>query len=136
VNIKKGVIVGIIYAIIAFIINFISGFILASDYTTTPQLWKPMTDLWYYQIIALNLIEGIIFGLIFSVLYNGIPGKGWKRGFNFGLLLWFVGTVPGMLMTYFTMAVPDSIVLSWTIGGLITLLIGGSILAVVYDKIK
>ncbi|MCS4541620.1 MAG: hypothetical protein HY929_04770 [Euryarchaeota archaeon] len=136
INWKKGIIAGIAAGVVFLVVGMVSGFIFSPEYAATPQLWKPMTGAWWYQIIALNFLEGILYGLIFSVLYNGIPGKGWKRGLNFGLILWLVATVPGMSMTYLTMAVPNTIVLSWTIGGLISLVIAGPVITVVYEKIK
>jgi hypothetical protein len=81
-------------------------------------------------------VEGILYATVFGILFNSLPGKGWRKGLNYGLILWVIGTVPGMLLTYFTMAVPDSIVASWTFGGLISLAIAGSVIAVVQNKIK
>ena len=106
------------------------------DYTATPELWKPMTRAWWYQIVVLDVVEWLIYAWVFSLFYKSIPGKGWRRGFNFGFILWLIGTLPGMAMTYLSMADPTSIVLSWAIGGLITCLIAGPVVAVVFDKVK
>jgi len=133
---KKGIIAGIVAGIIILIVGMISGYLFSADYAITPQLWKPMTGNWWYYMAAIDIIEGIIYGLVFTMLYDGLPGKGWMRGLNYGLILWFVGTIPGMLMTYSTMAVPDTLVASWLFGGLISLAIAGSAIAVVYDKMK
>jgi len=135
-NWKKGIIAGIVAGIIILVVGMISGSLFGADYESTPQLWKPMDNNWYYQMIAVDFIEGLLFGLVFSCIYNGIPGKGWKKGLNYGLILFFVGTVPGMLMTYISMAVPDTIVASWVIGGFISLVIAGLAMALVHDKLK
>jgi len=135
-NWKKGIIAGLVAGIVILIVGMLSGSLLAVDYTKTPELWKPMTGNWWYNIIALDFLEGILYGIVFTLLYNGIPGKGWRKGLNYGLILWVIATVPGMLMTYLTMTVPDTIVASWTFGGLITLVIVGPVIAVVHDRLK
>lgn len=68
------------------------------------------------QTWLLTLIEGVIYGLVFSVIYKGIPGSGALKGLSYGFLLWVVGTLPGMAITYLTMRVPDPIIASWTFG--------------------
>ena len=133
---KKIVVSGIAAGIVILVIGNLIGFLFAVDYTTTPQLWKPMTGNWWYNMIVLDFVEGILYAAVFSILFNSIPGKGWRKGLNYGLILWVVATVPGMLMTYFTMAVPDSIVASWTFGGLISLVIAGSVISIIQNKIK
>jgi hypothetical protein len=135
-NWKKGIIAGLVAGVVILIIGNLSGFLFAVDYTKTPELWKPMTGNWLYNMIAIDFVEGIIYGIVFTLIYSGIPGNGWKKGLNYGLIVWLVATVPGMLMTYFTMAVPDMIVVSWTVGGLISLVIAGPVIAIIHDKIK
>jgi len=134
-NYKKVLISGLAAGFVILAVEFFLGYALSADYTTTPQIWKPMTEMWYYQIFALYFIEGIIYAAAFSVLQNSIPGKGWKKGQNFGLLVWIVATVPGMLMTYFTMAVPDAIVLSWLLGGLISIVFAGIVISLVQNRL-
>jgi len=133
---KKGIIAGIAAGVVVLAIGMLLGSLLGAEYTATPQLWKPMTGNWWYYMIVIDLVEGIIYGLVFGIVMNGIPGNGWKKGLNYGLILWLVGTVPGMLMTYSTMAVPDMIVASWLFGGLISLAIAGPVIAVIYNKLK
>jgi len=135
-NWKKGIIAGLAAGVVILAVGMLSGSMLGAQYTATPQLWKPMTGNWWYDMIVVDLIEGIIYGLVFTVVYNGIPGNGWKKGLNYGLILWLVATVPGMMMTYSTMAVPDMIVASWLFGGLISFLIAGPVIAILYDKLK
>lgn len=76
------------------------------------------------------------YGLVYSVLYSGIPGKNICKGLNFAVILWLVGTVPGMAITYVSMAVPNPIIASWVFRGLINLLVMGAVLAFVYERVK
>ncbi len=145
-NCKKICLAGFAGGIIALVVGMLSGMLFKVDYTqvhplvpsecTADCLWKPMTRAWWYQMFVLNIIEWLLYAWMFSLFYKSIPGKKWKRGLNFGFLVWLIGTLPGMAMTYLSMAVPTSIVLSWTIGGLFTTMIPGPVLAVVFDKVK
>lgn len=142
INWKKSIVAGIIAGIVAVIISLIVT-VGASGFTTllyeqSANIWKPMTPMseWLATVYIIDIIEWIIFGLIFSLLYKAVPGKGWERGTVFGFLLWLVGTVPGMIMTYMAFAVPDALVWLWTIQGLIIFLVAGAVLASVYDALK
>jgi hypothetical protein len=92
-------------------------------------------SIWLAQTWILTLAEGILYGLVYSVLYNGIPGKDIMKGINFAVILWLIGTVPGMAITYHSMAVPMMIIVSCTFGGIINLLVMGAVLAFVYERI-
>jgi len=86
--------------------------------------------------LPLTIVEGILYGLVYSVIYSGIPGKNISKGLNFAVLLWLVGTVPGMAITYLSIAVPNPIIALWVFGGLINLLVMGAVLAFMYERVK
>jgi hypothetical protein len=44
----------------------------------------------FVATVLLTLIFGTIFGLLYKELYRSIPGKGVKKGFLFGLIIWFI----------------------------------------------
>ncbi len=141
-NAKKGVIAGF-SAGIAMVLSGIvvwgatQGYLMPL-YEASAALWKPMEPLniWLVQMWSLTIAEGILYGLVYSVLYSGIPGKNINRGLVFAVIIWLVGTVPGMAITYMSMAVPAQIIASWLFGGLVNLLVMGAVLAFVYEKVK
>jgi hypothetical protein len=141
-NLKKGVVAGflggIAMAVMDIVVWSIGQGYLMPFYTASAPVWKPMEPLsaWLAQMWAVTIAEGMLFGLVYSVLYDGIPGKNINRGVNYGVIIWLVGTVPGMAMTYLSMAVPTPIVASWLFGGLIDLLAMGAVLAYVYERMK
>jgi hypothetical protein len=138
-DIKKVIISGLVAGLailMILIVGMVSGIISSPNYTSTPTLWKEMTGNWWYQITAWDFIEGILYAAVFSILFNGIPGSGWRKGLNYGIILWLVATVPAMALIYLTMTVPDTIVVSWLISGLVSLAIAGITISIVYEKIK
>ncbi len=107
-------------------------------YQASAAVWKPMEPLstWLAQMWALTLADGILFGIVYSVLYDGIPCRNINKGLIYAVILWLVGVVPGMGMTYLSMNVPTPIIVSWLFGGLIDLLVMGAVLAIVYERVK
>lgn len=142
-NVKKGVVAGFLAGIAMVIADMAvwgatQGYLMPL-YQASAAVWKPMEPLsaWLARYLSLLVAEGIIFGIVYSVLYNGIPGKNnLNRGLNYGVILWLVGLVPGMAITYLMMAVPTPIIASWLFGGLIDLLVMGAVLAFVYERMK
>ncbi len=141
-DIKKGIVAGFIAGIAMVLAGMVIWGVtqnyLMPLYEASAAVWKPMEPLgmWLAQMWALTVAEGMLYGLVYSVLYSGVPGDGVKKGLNFAILLWLIGTVPGMAITYHSMAVPTPIIASWLFGGLINLLVMGAVLALVYEKIK
>lgn len=141
-NITKGVVAGFLAGIAMVLSGIVvwgatQGYLMP-QYEASAELWKPMEPLnvWLAQVWILTIAEGMLYGLVYSVLYSGIPGKGIKKGLIFAVLLWLVGTLPGMAITYLSMAVPTPIIASWTFGGLINLLVMGAVLVIVYERVK
>ncbi len=141
-NLKKGVVAGFLAGIAMVIADMLvwgatQGYLMPL-YTASAAVWKPMEPLgtWLAWYLSLLVAEGILFGLVYSALYDGLPGKNINRGLNYGVIIWLVGTVPGMAATYLMMAVPTPIVASWLFGGLLDVLVMGAVLAVVYERMK
>lgn len=141
-NIKKGVVAGFLGGIAMVIADVVvygatQGYLLPL-YQASVAVWKPMEPLsaWLAWYLSLLVAEGILFGLVYSVLYNGIPGTNINKGINYGMILWLVGIVPGMAVTYLMMTVPTPIVASWLFGGLLDVLVMGAVLAYVYERMK
>jgi len=86
----------------------------------------------YYQgLLALN----IVLAFVYALLVKGIPGKNkLTKGLVFGLCVWAVGTLPTMLATYMFMTVGLTVVIYWTITGLIFTPLMGLIIAVIYGE--
>ncbi|MEK9165345.1 MAG: hypothetical protein AAB525_00605 [Patescibacteria group bacterium] len=83
-----------------------------------------------------NIVIGVILAGAYAWLKAGIPGAGIKKGLNYGLALWLVGTLPGMFSTYMFMTVATAVVLYWIVIGLVNYLILGVIIAKIYKENK
>lgn len=140
-DIRKGIIAGLLAGIAMVLVDSIiwtatQGYLMPL-YESSAALWKPMdSGSWMVQMVALDIADGLIFGLVYSVIYAGIPQSGMRKGICYGFLVWLVGLVPGMAVSYLMMTVPGMIIVSWLLGGLVDLLAMGAVLAVAYEKIK
>jgi len=52
-----------------------------------------------------------------------------NKGTQFGLAVWLIATVPGMLISYSSFTLSLLTIISWTVSGLIEIVVAGIILA-------
>ncbi len=129
-NLKVGL-TGLLAGVVMFVLGNLGYFATKDFYMQTdPALWKamPMPG-WLVQLFLWNLLSGILFAMGFELVKTALPPKKFASGVVYGLLLFFVSTTPGMISTYLTIAMPDALVLTWWIQGLITNLIVGWVIA-------
>lgn len=98
------------------------------------SVWKPMEApglAYYIGAVLLNFL----FVLIYVTIRNGLPGRNkLTKGLLFGLGVWAVGMLPGMFATYMFMTVAPTVILYWTILGLIQDPLRGLITAAIYGE--
>ncbi|WP_455277433.1 hypothetical protein [[Eubacterium] cellulosolvens] len=129
---KIGAIAGLIAGIIAGIVNFYFALFLFEvelPYWLIPA--PPETSMIKIALVevAVNMMWGAFLGIIFSKIYDLIPGKGILKGFYFGFLYWIFYFGRGIFLclayAYYTSAV------AWTIYFFIPI-IYGIILGILY----
>lgn len=138
-NIKRVLIAGIAVTIVGAIFSMLTcGWLFNWVYLLEPtNVWKPMEDLggmWYLWVNLGGLFIGIIFALVYALLYKGIPKTGVRKGICYGFLVWLIGTVPGMFATYMFMAVATTVVIYWTVSGLVQYLLLGAVIGLIYKE--
>lgn len=81
------------------------------------------------------VVLNLIFVAVYLLLYKGIPGsKSVVKGLLFGLCVWAIGVLPGMFSTYSFMTVAPTVVIYWTVKGLIQSPLKGLIVATICGK--
>jgi hypothetical protein len=129
-NFKVGL-TGLLAGVVLFVLGNLGYFATKGFYIqTAPGLWKamPMPG-WLIQLFLWNLVTGILFAMMFQLVKTALPRGRVASGFVYGLLLWLVGTTPGMISTYLTIAMPTALVLTWWIQGLVSNVIIGWVIA-------
>lgn len=125
--------IGIIAGIVLFLLGSIEGWLTGGLYASSdPSLWADMSGNWWLTTLIYNIIIGLLLTLVYGIFYTSLPDKGAARGLQYGFWIWLIGTVPGLMMTLLTMAVPVELVITWLISGLVNYIIAGLIIGSMY----
>lgn len=132
-ELKKGLISGIIGGLVLLILGFVLMSIAGTQewYNTTfPQM---MTIAGMWAILASAILMGLFMGLVYSVINEAVPGKGIKKGINYGIIVWLLAGVmwPIMMIGF----APAYMWIVELISGFIAYSITGAVIAVIYEKI-
>lgn len=76
-------------------------------------MFRPWSDPWMYYIYVNPFIFAFLMGVFYYYMKDALHGD----GIRFGLLFWLL-SIPGMLMTISTFNVSVVMVLTWTLTGL------------------
>lgn len=125
---------GILSGIMLFVLVAIEDWLAGSLYTMAdPAIWNNvMAHNWWVYSFFYHIMVGLILVLAFSLFYNSLPDSGSVKGLQFGFWIWVVGTVPGLLMTLMTLAVPEELVIVWLVTGLFNYLLAGLLIGSLY----
>ncbi|MCW4032844.1 MAG: hypothetical protein NWF08_05575 [Candidatus Bathyarchaeota archaeon] len=104
----------------------------------------------FYQLmvhLALNAIWGTLLGIIYTKVYDLVPGKGIKKGFVYGLIAFLICSLHGgtyafaqAIMAYFVLGyetaqpIFQNYAIPWTFTGAIQVITFGLVLGYLYKK--
>ena len=125
-NLKVGL-TGLLAGVVLFVVGNLGYFATKGFYVqSNPALWKPMPmPGWLFQLFLWNLVIGILFAMMYELVKTALPQGKLAGGLVYGLLLWLVGTTPGMISTHLTINLPTSLVLSSWLEGLVSSVLAG-----------
>ena len=130
INMKK-IIIGFTSGVIILQVSLLSSFII---YLIQPSIQKEYENeaifrSWSDPLMSYFYIEPFILGFVLlwiwdktKVLIKG--GDILQRGLRFGLIYWII-TLPGVMMTYSSFKVSLMMVISWSLSTLISSIISG-----------
>ena len=135
-KIKNFIITGIIIGFIFLLLDMLFAII-------TNPLLLPYSDLPIWRIPP-NILAGTVFDFIngfilvgvFMVIYKGVPGTGWKKGVNYGIIVGLFRVVMMSFSTIVMYAIPIEIVTVGLISGYIEIIILCIILSLICEKIN
>ena len=140
-NVKKILLSGGIIWIVGIISTFLTcGWLFNWVYFIEPIIWQPAEVIMSagntVGSFALGLMGAIIFALVYAFVHKGLPYKGVKRGLVYGLIIWSVGALSGMITMPFFMTISWVVIIYWIVQALIMSLINGAIVGKVYKEKK
>lgn len=139
-KVARMIVAGILVGMIAQIVHSVFAYV-GMDYYLDPvyfPVWSkimmptagpPPISFLYYSIIF-NIISGILFAFVYTVLGSCVPGKKFIiRGLMYGFLVFLVGAIPGYLAMYLLINLPTELIALWAVESLIIYSIGGMVVA-------
>lgn len=136
-NIKRILLAAVAVTVLAGVIGGLScGLLFNWVYAIEPtNVWTPIEEMsWGKVYLGLFLLD-IVLVYVYSLLKSAVPGKTKVvKGIVFGVIVWAVGMLPGMLSTYFFMTVATQVVIYWTISGVIVSILKGIVMASIIEK--
>ena len=121
----------VVFVLMEIVSLVVDRLILGSTYESLKSLWRPdmMSFLWIYHVIM--VISAFFFSFIFS---KGFEGKGIAEGVRYGLYIGIWLSVGMAYGSYAMIAIPYSLALQWFIYGVVSYIIYGIALAMVFKK--
>jgi hypothetical protein len=136
-NTKRMLAAGVVATIFEAVVGAVTcGGVFNWVYKIEPaNIWKPMTDGPGTGYMIGLLILMIVLSFIYALINKGIPGKNkYVKGLVFGLIVWAVGMLPGMLATYAFMTVAPTVIVYWTVLSAIQTPLKGLIISAIYGE--
>jgi hypothetical protein len=109
---------------------FYNGVLLKEIYAQTSSLWRPQSE-------TMSLFHWIILGqaiLVFAfvmIYASGFAGGGVAAGIRLGIMLEILA-IGARMMMYAVQPLPGKLILYWSVGGLIEMIVTGAIVGAIY----
>ena len=111
----------------------IHNVILIPDYQANQSLWRQnmQSFMWLFQVTSL------IFSFAFVYVFvRGYENRGIGEGLRYGLVIWFLVTVPGIGGQYMVYPIPLALSLKWLFLALGEWLIAGVVISLIYKPVE
>ena len=133
-NWKKLVISFIVIYVVGGILSFlIHGVLLMETYQSLAHIWRPDME----RLMWVQWITGAFFCFFFVFVFaKGYEGKGIMEGLRYGVIIWAFLTIPSVYGQYMVYPITYGLVLKWLVAELISLLIYGAIVAMIYKPLE
>lgn len=126
-----GVATGILFLFLDVAVAIATSPIL-SPYSSLP-VWKNPPDIAAGTLF--DLVNGFILAGVYSIIYKGIPGEGWRKGLNYGIMVGLFRVLMAAFSTLVVYNVPQEVVLVNLLAGYAEIVLLCAALALVYEKL-
>ncbi len=131
---KKIIWIGLTTGVAMIVVNLILNPMLSWLFPWLKEAYMdPVFRPWDDPIMMLFFLYPIILGFGLAYVWDKTKQlfnkSACRNGINFGLIYFFVGGIPTFLINYSSFNFPLSMILSWTIMGLVNGLVAGCVLA-------
>lgn len=136
-NIKKLILATVVVTVFSVVFGMVTcGGFFNWVYKLEPtNVWRDMTNFSLPLMIATTLFIDLLFVFVYALINKGVPGQNkFTKGLVYGLLVCLVGIIPGMIYTYLYQTIATTVIIYWTISGLIVNPLKGLLTAYIYEE--
>ena len=134
-NVKRLIVAGIVASVLFLVLDAalgMAGGLIGARVFGLPAEQPPGFEAKVQFGLIFELINGFMLAVIYAVIHPSLPGRGWKKGVGYGLLVWGLRVVMGAFSTYMvTDTSPISISIT-VVTGLIEVTILCIVIAAIY----
>jgi hypothetical protein len=134
-NVKRFVIAGIVTSVLFLVLDAVFGVAGGVIGESVFGLSAGQPDESKMMISPIfELINGFMLVAVYAVIYDGLPGEGWRKGISYGLIVWGLRVVLWAFSTYI-MTDMSPILIGITVAtGLVEVLILCVVIAAIYKQ--
>ena len=134
-NVKRFVIAGIVASVLFLVLDAVFGVAGGVIGESVFGLSAGQPDESKMMISPIfELINGFMLVAVYAVIYDGLPGEGWRKGISYGLIVWGLRVVMWAFSTYI-MTDMSPILIGITVAtGLVEVLILCVVIAAIYKQ--
>jgi hypothetical protein len=134
-NVKRFVIAGIVTSVLFLVLDAVFGVAGGVIGESVFGLSAGQPDESKMMISPIfELINGFMLVAVYAVIYDGLPGEGWRKGISYGLIVWGLRVVMWAFSTYI-MTDMSPILIGITVAtGLVEVLILCVVIAAIYKQ--
>ncbi|VVC00059.1 Uncharacterised protein [uncultured archaeon] len=136
--IGSGIVFGVVAIMLGMVVSMLFGALfpgMAVEYKTS--LFRSWEDPLMMAFFLVFFVEGFIYAYFYDFVRQLLSGgSAFERGLKYGVALFAITSVPGMLVTYTSFVISLPMVISWLFSGLVQLCVGIPCLAFVFEKLE
>jgi len=138
-DIKRLVVAGIAASVLFLVLDMVlgtAGGFIGAEVFGVPVEQPPGFEAKVKLGLIFELMNGFMLAVIYAVIHPSLPGRGWKKGISYGLIVWGLRVVMGAFSTYMMTDMSPILIAITVVTGLIEVLILGIVIAAIYGAVE
>jgi hypothetical protein len=134
-NVKRLVVAGIVASVLFLVLDMVlgtAGGFIGVQVFGLPFEQPPGFEAKVKYGFIFELVNGFMLAVIYAVIHPSLPGRGWKKGISYGLLVWGLRVVMGAFSTHMMTDMSPILIAITGVTGLIEVLILCIVIAAIY----
>ena len=123
-----GIIAGFANLVVGMVLNQIYNFLapsLSQEYLNS-ALFRPWNDPLMSLYFAYPFVLGIVLAWFWNMTKALVKGNSeFEKAYKFGFVYWLIAGLPGMFITYSSFPVTFTMILAWSVSGLVEAVVAG-----------